>query len=155
MEKTIVELFAGVGGCRCGLNNIRTCEDAKKPEKWKTVGFSQWEPIDKKTQWAWSCYTNHFGTVTNIDGDDVSNIDIAQVDKSKIPDHSLVTFTFPCQDYSVSQSLKTSKGIEGKKGVLWWSVNELLEVKGTPFALGENVDRLIKSPAKQKGRDFA
>lgn len=33
MDKTVCELFAGVGGFRCGLNSIRLMEDVKKPEK--------------------------------------------------------------------------------------------------------------------------
>ena len=61
---------------------------------------------------------------------------------------------FPCQDYSVASSLATSKGLEGKKGILWWSIRETLEAKKPPFVLLENVDRLLKSPAKQRGRDF-
>lgn len=38
--------------------------------------------------------------------------------------------------------------------MLWWSIREILEAKRPPFVLLENVDRLIKSPAKQRGRDF-
>lgn len=155
MEKTVCELFAGVGGFRCGLNNIKTIEDTTKQEKWDTVWFSQWEPADKKTQWAWSCYTNRFGYRLDLDGKDTTNIDIASVDKSKIPDFNLLLGGFPCQDYSVANSLATSKGIEGKKGVLFWSILETIEVKHPPFVLLENVDRLLKSPAKQRGRDFA
>ena len=43
MKKTVCELFAGVGGFRCGLNNIKTTEDYGKEEKWDTVWFSQWD----------------------------------------------------------------------------------------------------------------
>lgn len=71
--------------------------------------------------------------------------------------HSFIAnncITHNCQDYSVAQSLNTSKGIEGKKGVLWWQIKKVLEIKQPPFVLLENVDRLLKSPAKQKGRDF-
>ncbi len=155
MKKTVCELFAGVGGFRCGLNSISTIEDADKPEKWETVWFSQWEPADKKTQWAHSCYVNRFGKSLDIDGKDTTNIDINAVDKSKIPNHNLLVGGFPCQDYSVASSLATSKGLEGQKGVLWWDIRETLEVKKAPFVLLENVDRLVKSPASQRGRDFA
>ena len=155
MEKTVCELFAGVGGFRCGLNSIKTIEDAKKPEKWKTVWFSQWEPADKKVQWAHSCYVNRFGKCLDLQGQDTTNYDINAVDKKLIPDHNLLVGGFPCQDYSVASSLATSKGLEGKKGVLWWDIRDTLEVKETPFVLLENVDRLIKSPASQRGRDFA
>lgn len=154
MEKTVCELFAGVGGFRCGLNSIRTVEDAKAPEKWNTVWFSQWEPVDKTTQWAWSCYTHRFGICLDTKGEDKTNMDIAEVPKNDLPDFNLLVGGFPCQDYSVANSLATSKGIEGKKGVLFWSIIDTIQKKRPAFVLLENVDRLIKSPAKQRGRDF-
>ncbi len=154
MKKTVCELFAGVGGFRCGLNSIRTLEDIKKPEKWETVWFSQWEPAEKNTQYAHDCYVYHFGTCLDNNGQDTTNWNIEEVDKKTIPDFNLLVGGFPCQDYSVASSLATSKGLEGKKGILWWSIREVLEDKRPPFVLLENVDRLIKSPAKQRGRDF-
>ena len=87
-------------------------------------------------------------------GKDTTNYNIEDVDKTTLPDFNLLVGGFPCQDYSVASSLATSKGLEGKKGVLWWSIRETLEAKKPPFVLLENVDRLLKSPAKQRGRDF-
>lgn len=155
MKKTVCELFAGVGGFRCGLNSIENLEDIKKPEKWDTVWFSQWEPSEKNTQYAHDCYVYHFGSCLDLDGKDTTNYNIEDVDKKTIPDFNLLVGGFPCQDYSVASSLATSKGLEGKKGVLWWSIRDILEAKKPPFVLLENVDRLLKSPAKQRGRDFA
>ena len=129
-------------------------KDMKKKEKWKTVWFSQWEPSEKKTQYAHDCYINHFGTCLDKNGNDTTNWNIEDVDKSTLPDFSLLLGGFPCQDYSVAQTLSNSKGIEGKKGVLWWAIEEILAVKQPPFVLLENVDRLLLSPAKQRGRDF-
>lgn len=154
MKKTVCELFAGVGGFRCGLNAIKTLDDIKKPEKWDTVWFSQWEPAEKTTQYAHDCYVYHFGTCLDKNGEDTTNWNIEEVDKNTLPDFNLLVGGFPCQDYSVASSLATSKGLEGKKGILWWSIRETLEAKKPPFVLLENVDRLIKSPAKQRGRDF-
>ena len=154
MKKTVCELFAGVGGFRCGLNNIRTIEDTKKAEKWDTKWFSQWEPAEKNTQYAHDCYVYHFGTCLDNNGNDTTNENIEDVNKTTLPDFNLLVGGFPCQDYSVASSLATSKGLEGKKGVLWWSIRDILETKQPPFVLLENVDRLIKSPAKQRGRDF-
>ena len=154
MEKTVCELFAGVGGFRCGLNSIKAIVDVEKGEKWRTVWFSQWEPADKKTQWAHDCYINRFGTCLDLNGEDTTNNDINAVNKVNVPNHNLLVGGFPCQDYSVASSLATSKGLEGKKGVLWWDIRDMLEAKAAPFVLLENVDRLIKSPAKQRGRDF-
>ena len=148
MKKTLVELFAGVGGFRCGLNHVEL-KDGKTIENgnWKCLWANQWEPATK-SQEAYDCYALRFGA------EDVSNVDIFEVDKHKIPDHTLLVGGFPCQDYSVAQTLSNSKGIEGKKGVLWWAIEETLAIKKPPFVLLENVDRLLLSPAKQRGRDF-
>lgn len=145
MEKTICELFAGVGGFRLGF-------ERDDPE-WRTIWFSQWEP-GKKKQWAHDCYVAHFGVSLDLKGTDTTNIDIAEVDKSRIPDHNILVGGFPCQDYSVARPLPGSQGIEGKKGVLWWQIRDTLEAKRPAFGLFENVDRLLKSPASQRGRDF-
>ena len=158
MKKTVCELFAGVGGFRCGLNNINESvvysPENNAKEKWQTVWYSQWEPAEKKTQYAHDCYKYHFGTCLDKNGEDTTNMNIEEVDKSTLPDFSLLVGGFPCQDYSVASSLATSKGLEGKKGVLWWSIRDILEEKKPPFVLLENVDRLLKSPASQRGRDF-
>ena len=140
MEKTVCELFAGVGGFRLGLE--------KASKDWHTVWFSQWEPGAKK-QWAHDCYVQHWGDV-----DENTGKDIALVDKTQIPNHNLLVGGFPCQDYSVARPLPGATGIEGKKGVLWWQIVETVEAKHPPFILLENVDRLLKSPASQRGRDF-
>ena len=140
MEKTVCELFAGVGGFRLGLE--------KASEDWNTVWFSQWEP-SKKIQWAHACYVSHWGEI-----DENTGKDIGEVNKKNIPNHNLLVGGFPCQDYSVARPLPGSTGIEGKKGVLWWQIRDTLVAKESPFVLLENVDRLLKSPKSQRGRDF-
>ena len=150
MDKTVIELFAGVGGVRVGLNEITLDKFGNTIEKsnFKFVWANQWEP-STKTQDAFNCYVKHFGNVPSH-----SNTDISLVDKESIPNHTLLVGGFPCQDYSVARSLSQEKGIEGKKGVLWWQINDILKTKRPPFILLENVDRLLKSPSKQRGRDF-
>lgn len=145
MEKTICELFAGVGGFRLGFDRLNS--------GWKTTWFSQWEP-GAKTQWAHDCYVQHFGECADLNGEFHTGEDIGTMDKNAIPNHTLLVGGFPCQDYSVAHTLASSKGIEGKKGVLWWQIRDILIAKKAPFCLLENVDRLLKSPAKQRGRDF-
>ena len=148
MEKTAIELFAGVGGFRCGLNHVELKDDkVVENGNWKFLWANQWEPATK-SQEAYECYAKRFGE------ESVSNVDIFEVDKHDIPDHTLLVGGFPCQDYSVAQTLSNSKGIEGKKGVLWWAIEQTLAIKQPPFVLLENVDRLLLSPAKQRGRDF-
>ena len=145
MEKTVCELFAGVGGFRLGLDRLNS--------GWNTIWFSQWEP-GAKNQWAHQCYVSHFGDAEDINGEYHTGDDIATVDKEAIPDHNLLVGGFPCQDYSVAHTLASAHGIEGKKGVLWWQIRDTLIAKKPPFCLFENVDRLLKSPASQRGRDF-
>lgn len=145
MEKTICELFAGVGGFRLGFERLDS--------GWTTTWFSQWEP-GARMQWAHDCYVKHFGDSKDLNGELHTCDDIGLVDKASIPDHTLLVGGFPCQDYSVAHTLASSKGIEGKKGVLWWQIRDTLIAKKPPFCIFENVDRLLKSPAKQRGRDF-
>lgn len=145
MEKIICELFAGVGGFRLGFDRLNS--------GWTTTWFSQWEP-GAKTQWAHDCYVNHFGDSPDMIGEYHTGDDISEVVKENIPDHTLLVGGFPCQDYSVAHTLSSSKGIEGKKGVLWWQIRDTIIAKEPPFCIFENVDRLLKSPAKQRGRDF-
>lgn len=145
MDKTVCELFAGVGGFRLGLDRLNS--------GWRTVWFSQWEPGASK-QWAHDCYVSHFGDSLDLAGECTTGNDIASVNKKNIPDHTLLVGGFPCQDYSVAHTLSEEKGIRGKKGILWWQIYEILKTKKTPFCLFENVDRLLKSPSKQRGRDF-
>ena len=139
----VVELFAGVGGFRIGL------ERASK--HFKTIWSNQWEPSTKR-QDASIIYCSRFGA------DGHSNEDIANVPTDEIPDSDLLCGGFPCQDYSVATTLQRSGGIEGKKGVLWWQIYRILKEKGDKrpaYLMLENVDRLLNSPAKQRGRDFA
>lgn len=145
MNKTICELFAGVGGFRLGFDRLNS--------GWETTWFSQWEP-GARTQWAHDCYVQHFGDSVDLMGEYHTGDDISTVDKNNIPNHTLLVGGFPCQDYSVAHTLASSQGIEGKKGVLWWQIRDTMIAKKPPFCIFENVDRLLKSPAKQRGRDF-
>lgn len=138
MEIRTVELFAGVGGFRLGL------EAASK--NYRFVWANQWEP-SMREQHAFYCYASHFG-------DKSSHVckDIAKA-KNDVPDHDLLVGGFPCQDYSIMK--KNSAGIEGAKGVLWWQIDDILREKRPKYVLLENVDRIIRSPAHQCGRDFS
>ena len=145
MQKTICELFAGVGGFRLGFDRLES--------GWETTWFSQWEP-GARTQWAHDCYVQHFGDSFDLNNEFHTGEDISKMDKQAIPNHTLLVGGFPCQDYSVAHTLSSSHGIEGKKGVLWWQIRDTIIAKKPPFCIFENVDRLLKSPAKQRGRDF-
>ena len=133
----VVELFAGVGGFRLGFERC-------SKEVFDTIWANQWEP-GQAGQWAYKCYLSHFGL------NSCSNEDIATV-IDEVPEHDLLVGGFPCQDYSVAST--GAKGIEGKKGVLWWSIDAIIKKRHPNHILLENVDRLLKSPTSQRGRDF-
>jgi DNA (cytosine-5)-methyltransferase 1 len=134
---TVAELFAGVGGFRIGLARAG----------WKTVFSNQWEP-STKVQHASDVYTARFGSNGH------SNEDIASLER--IPaKFDLLVGGFPCQDYSVAKSATAATGLEGKKGVLWWEILRLVVQHKPKIIFLENVDRLLKSPTSQRGRDFA
>lgn len=133
----VAELFAGVGGFRIGLARAG----------WKTVFSNQWEPATK-VQHASDVYVARFGDEGH------TNEDIAKIES--LPKNiDLLVGGFPCQDYSVAKTLSTAKGLKGKKGVLWWEILRLVQIQKPKFVFLENVDRLLKSPANQRGRDFA
>jgi DNA (cytosine-5)-methyltransferase 1 len=139
----VVELFAGVGGFRIGLEGAS--------DAYETIWNNQWEPSTQH-QDASLVYRARFGTKGH------SNKDINLVPTKDIPNHDLMVAGFPCQDYSVAATLSKSGGIEGKKGVLWWQIYRILNEKGDnrpQYVFFENVDRLVNSPATQRGRDFA
>ena len=145
----IVELFAGVGGFRIGLEKA---SDDKT--EFKTVWANQFEPSTTR-QYASEVYVARFGN-KGFSGRSIEAV--IEDDFDAIPDHDLLVGGFPCQDYSVASTLKNSHGLIGKKGVLFWSIYTILQRKGEKapdYFFLENVDRLLKSPASQRGKDFA
>ncbi len=133
----VVELFAGIGGFRYGLE--------QSSPRYKTIWANQWEP-GKVKQFAFDCYVAHFGDSPNHVNEDIAKVTY------KVPEHDLLVGGFPCQDYSVART--GAKGIEGKKGVLWWEINAIIDFQKPKYVLLENVDRLVKSPGSQRGRDL-
>lgn len=139
----VMELFAGVGGFRLGLEKAN-------PFLFDVTWANQWEP-SRKAQDAFNCYTRNFQSGIH------SNEDIATVSNETFAHYSpdLLVGGFPCQDYSVARTLSGEQGIQGKKGVLFWEIKRVLENTHPKYVLLENVDRLLKSPSSQRGRDFA
>ena len=139
----VLEMFAGVGGFRRGLEQANS-------DLFDVVWGNQWEP-SRKAQDAFECYSRNFHTGIH------SNDDISEVTDEVFQDvaPNLVVGGFPCQDYSVARTLSGEQGIRGKKGVLFWEIKRVLENTSPKYVLLENVDRLLKSPSSQRGRDFA
>lgn len=143
----VAELFAGVGGFRIGFERANRRLGSNV---FQVVWSNQWEP-STKAQHASDVYVKRFGAEGHL------NVDIAKVPADDIPDIEMLVGGFPCQDYSVATTLQRSGGLAGKKGVLWWEIHRLLRDKAPrpKYLFLENVDRLLKSPASQRGRDFA
>jgi len=142
----VIELFAGVGGFRLAVERAG----------WQVVWSNQWEPATRR-QHASECYVRHFGGsgCEHVCEDIAKVLDNVQAGRYALPSHDMVVGGFPCQDYSVAKTLSHAHGIAGKKGVLWWEIWRLLQLERPPLLFLENVDRLLKSPASQRGRDFA
>ncbi|EJV30343.1 DNA (cytosine-5-)-methyltransferase [Enterococcus faecalis ERV81] len=139
----VLELFAGVGGFRVGLEHSNA-------DLFKTKWANQWEP-SRKSQDAFEVYDYRFPNSENINRniEEISNEEFEQMDAD------IIVGGFPCQDYSVARSKKHEMGIEGKKGVLFWQIIRATNHIKPKYLILENVDRLLKSPSKQRGRDFA
>jgi DNA (cytosine-5)-methyltransferase 1 len=114
---TVGELFAGVGGFRVALSRSGL----------KTVFSNQWEP-STKAQHASDCYIFHFGDDghTNVNITDLVNKHLESGGRL-IPKTDVLVGGYPCQDYSVAKTLNSSKGLQGKKGVLWWDIHRLVQ----------------------------
>lgn len=155
----VMELFAGVGGFRAGLEGLPG-QARSEPSAFQMVWSNQWEPATKR-QHASEVYAARWGSTghhnENIfavvdDGDKFATILAAKPD--------LLVAGSPCQDYSVANAAGKARGLEGKKGVLWWAIYEILKQCASAgelikYLVLENVDRLVKSPTKCRGRDFA
>lgn len=163
---TVAELFAGVGGFRLGLEGYKDpsskVNNLPKAGAFKTIWANQWEPPGSPTrQFAANCYRAHFGNDSVVNEDINKVLNEYEQGLRDIPSVDMVVGGFPCQDYSVAKPLSQSGGIEGKKGVLWWDIYKFLKIQldkspeNAEWCLLENVDRLLKSPASQRGRDFA
>lgn len=139
----VLELFAGVGGFRVGLEHADS-------NFFKTYWSNQFEPA-RKSQDAFQVYNYHYPETDNI------NIDITKIPDQtfKKMDADMIVGGFPCQDYSVARSKKNEMGIQGKKGVLFWEIIRAARIIKPKYLILENVDRLLKAPSKQRGRDFS
>ena len=116
MEKTICELFAGVGGFRLGLERLNT--------GWQTTWFSQWEP-GAKTQWAHDCYVQHFGDSPDMNGEFHTGEDISAMEQVLGAGCKIIT---SIHGYS-ADSIKKSKG---KLLSLFDTAIELKKENGVP-----------------------
>lgn len=122
----VIELFAGVGSQTQALKNLGI--------KHEVIGISE---IDK---YAINSYEQLHGTVNNFG--DISKIDI-------LPTADLWTYSFPCQDISISGKQRGFDKEDNTRSGLLWEVERLLKVSEKPkYLLMENVKNLISKKFK-------
>lgn len=156
----VAELFAGVGGFRLGLEGYHHSErpefDTSPAVPFRTVWADQWEPDGRASkQFAWRCYEKRFGAGSCVNEDIAIVVEQIKNGERELPEFDMLVGGFPCQDYSVAKPASMASGIDGKKGVLWWSINSILEMRHPKRVLLENVDRLLKSPTVSDGSSQA
>ena len=156
----VLELFAGVGGFHFGLDQVNAQRASLGlPRAFDVVWANQWEP-GVKAQHAARVYEARWGMApVNRDLFDVLD-DVTEMARIDTLAPTMLVGGFPCQDYSVARPSSKSQGLQGKKGVLWWGIHRLLQLRlaaGQPIqtVMLENVDRLINSSTACRGRDFA
>src|SRR5687767_13084208 len=81
----VLELFAGVGGFRLGLER----------SGWEVVWANQWEP-STQSQAAFDCYVSHFPTGEHVNEDIEVVLDEVEAGQRSLPEHELVVGGFPC-----------------------------------------------------------
>lgn len=126
IEKTFIEMFAGVGGFRLGLER----------HGWRCVWANE---FDKH---ACQVYRQNFGEI--VEGD------IREVKAKDIPDHTLLCAGFPCQTFSLAG--KRRGMLDDVRGTLFHEIARVAEHKEPKFLLLENVKGLLSS---RNGLDFA
>ena len=141
-QLNVYEMFAGVGGFRVGFDRV-------DGSFFNTILANQWEP-GKKNQFAYDCYNRHFPDSVNLNKD-VHDISEEFYQRQSI---DFIVGGHPCQSFSVAATSSMGTGLDSDKGELFWEVARALEQTGASYFLIENVDRMLKSPTKQRGRDF-
>lgn len=123
---TAIELFAGVGGFRLGLER----------NKIGVVYANEWDKYASKI------YDKNFG------GGGVDRRSIADVPADDIPDHDLICGGFPCQAFSVAGK---RRGFEETRGTLFFEIMRIARHHRTPYLFLENVKGLL---SHDEGRTF-
>lgn len=121
---TFIDLFAGIGGLRLGLESIGgSC-----------IFSSEWDKYSKKTYEAW------YG--------EVPHGDITKIHHRDIPAHDILAAGFPCQPFSIAgvskkNSLGRAHGFkDATQGNLFFVLASIIEAKRPPIVLLENVKNL-------------
>lgn len=120
MSIKFLDMFAGIGGFRSGLEAIGGFE---------CVGYSE---IDK---YAKQAYEAMYDTGCELYFDDARKIVPKQ-----LPDFDLLVGGFPCQSFSIAGA---RKGFDDTRGTLFFEIARISAVKKTKYLFLENVPGLL------------
>ena len=121
----VVELFAGVGGFRLGLER----------NGHEIVYANEWDKFAAQT------YNKNFGG-------QIDTRSITDVRAEDIPKHDLICGGFPCQAFSVAGK---RKGFDETRGTLFFEIMRIAQHHRTPYLFLENVKGLL---SHDSGRTF-
>ena len=128
MSIKFLDMFAGIGGFRSGLEAIGGFE---------CVGYCE---IDK---YAKQAYEAMYDT-----GGELYFEDARKIIPEQLPHIDLITGGFPCQSFSIAGQ---RKGFEDTRGTLFFEIARIASVKRPKFLFLENVPGLL---SHNKGRTF-
>jgi DNA (cytosine-5)-methyltransferase 1 len=114
-----IELFAGVGGFRYGL---------EKTTGYQCVYANEWD------KYAASIYRYHWNDGT------LHECDIRTVDPVELPGHDLIVGGFPCQAFSIAGK---RAGFTDTRGALFFEICRIARTCRTKYLLLENVKGLL------------
>ena len=155
-----IELFAGIGGFRYGLESIKYAhlsEKSKQEERTQgRVGSSDEQGVQllPRNESPFRCvYANEFNKYAasiyeRRFNDKPDTRDISTVPAEEIPDHELLVGGFPCQAFSIAGK---RGGFEDTRGTLFFEIARIAKQKQPRLLLLENVKGLL---SHDKGRTF-
>ena len=120
-EFAFVELFAGIGGFRLGLQALNG----------RCVFASEMDPFAAET------YRVNFG--------EAPAGDILTIDASSIPSHDILTAGFPCQPFTGLGDRTGLQGTPGARGMMFWEVYRVAALHRPCAIFLENVAGLLKT----------
>ena len=77
----------------------------------------------------------------NFGGDYLVEGDIREVSADSIPDFDILVAGFPCQSFSIGG---TQKGFDDNRGILFFEVAHVIDVRRPPVVFLENVENLVE-----------
>lgn len=117
----VLELFAGYGSQALALENL---------------GIEFTSDISEIDKYAIQAYNQLHGETHNWG-------DITKIDEKKLPYYDLITYSSPCQDFSVAGLGKGGDAGSGTRSSLLWECERIIRAVKPKYLLMENVKNLV------------